>query len=100
MVSPGTPVSSTNKTDCHSITEILLQVALNTIHNIRLYVSNRLLLAFFCMVFGGGNVEIVGLVKFYETYQEFPTYKYVFFKSILTKVFFFLAWYNVGFCMY
>jgi len=29
--SAGTPVSSTNKTDCH-ITEILLKVALNTIH--------------------------------------------------------------------
>jgi hypothetical protein len=24
---PGTPVSSTNKTDCHDITEILLKVA-------------------------------------------------------------------------
>ena len=32
--SPGTPVSSTNKTDLHDITEIFLQVALNTIaHN-------------------------------------------------------------------
>ena len=29
--SPGTPVSSTNKTDRHDITEILLKVALNTI---------------------------------------------------------------------
>ena len=29
--SPGTPVSYTNKTDCHDITEILLKVALNTI---------------------------------------------------------------------
>ena len=28
----GTPVSSTNKTDCHDITEILLKVALNTIN--------------------------------------------------------------------
>jgi hypothetical protein len=27
----GTPVSSTNKTDCHNITEILLKVPLNTI---------------------------------------------------------------------
>jgi hypothetical protein len=26
------PVSSTNKTDCHNITEILLKVALNTIN--------------------------------------------------------------------
>jgi hypothetical protein len=29
--SPGTPVSSTNKTDRHYITEILLIMALNTI---------------------------------------------------------------------
>ena len=29
--SPCTPVSSSNKTDCHDITEILLKVALNTI---------------------------------------------------------------------
>ena len=28
--SPGTPVSSTNKTDRHDMTEILLKVALNT----------------------------------------------------------------------
>ena len=31
-VSPGTPVSSTNKTDRNDITEILLKVALNTIN--------------------------------------------------------------------
>jgi hypothetical protein len=31
IFSPGTPVSSTNKTDRHDITEILLKVALNTI---------------------------------------------------------------------
>ena len=30
--SPGTPVSSTNKTDCDDITEILLKVALNTLN--------------------------------------------------------------------
>ena len=29
--SPGSPISSTNKTDRHDITEILLKVALNTI---------------------------------------------------------------------
>jgi len=28
---PGTPVSSTNKIDCHDIAEILLKVALSTI---------------------------------------------------------------------
>jgi hypothetical protein len=33
--SPGTPVSSTTKTGCHDIAEILLQVALNTINQIK-----------------------------------------------------------------
>jgi hypothetical protein len=31
VISPCTPVSSTNKTDHHDITEILLKVALSTI---------------------------------------------------------------------
>jgi len=30
--STGAPVSSTNQTDCHDITEILLKVALNTLN--------------------------------------------------------------------
>ena len=38
LFSPGTPVSSTNKTDLHDITEILLKVALNTIEPIKLFV--------------------------------------------------------------
>jgi len=37
-LSPGTPVSSTNKADRYYITEILLKVALNTI---TLYKNNR-----------------------------------------------------------
>jgi hypothetical protein len=31
VVLPGTPVSSTNKTDNHDIAEMVLKVALNTI---------------------------------------------------------------------
>jgi hypothetical protein len=38
LFSPGTPVSSNNKTDLHDITEILLKVALNTIEPIKLFV--------------------------------------------------------------
>jgi hypothetical protein len=45
---PGTPVSSTNKNDRHDITEILLTVALNTIH--LTYMIYILLLTYFCMV--------------------------------------------------
>jgi hypothetical protein len=35
--SPGTPASSTTKTGCHDIVEILLKVALNTINQIKSY---------------------------------------------------------------
>jgi len=37
--SPGTPVSSTNKTDRHDITEMLLKVALNTITQTKAYLT-------------------------------------------------------------
>jgi hypothetical protein len=36
-LSPGPPVSSTNKTDHHDLTEILLKVALNTIKQTNKY---------------------------------------------------------------
>jgi hypothetical protein len=35
-LSPGTPVSSTNKTDHHEITEILLKVELNNINQTKI----------------------------------------------------------------
>jgi hypothetical protein len=38
--SPGTPVSSTNKTDHHDIAEILLKVALNTVNHHHLNVCD------------------------------------------------------------
>jgi hypothetical protein len=52
--SPGTPVSSTNKTDRHDITETLLKVALNTITLNQKQTS-------FCVQFliGGRFVDIV-----------------------------------------
>jgi hypothetical protein len=37
--SPGTSVSSTNKTDHHEINEILLKVALNTINLNQSYIT-------------------------------------------------------------
>ena len=39
--SPGTPVSSTNKTDCHDITEILFKVALSTITHTHTHTHTR-----------------------------------------------------------
>jgi hypothetical protein len=43
--SPGTPVSSANKTDHQDIAEILLKVALNTINkpNLYIYIPNMLI---------------------------------------------------------
>jgi hypothetical protein len=41
--SPGTPVFSTNKTDRHNITEILLKVALNTINKTKPNSANLVL---------------------------------------------------------
>jgi hypothetical protein len=38
MFSPGPPVSSTNKTDRHDITELLLKVALNTIKQTNMFI--------------------------------------------------------------
>jgi len=45
---PGTPGSSTNKTDCHDITAILLKVALNiTILNRLVIQATKFILGFF-----------------------------------------------------
>jgi hypothetical protein len=40
-LSQGTPLSSTNKTDRHDITEILLKVALNTMNQIKFFKAKR-----------------------------------------------------------
>ena len=54
----GTPVSSTNKTDCHDIAEILLKVALNTIKqtNKQYFDSNDMLV--FIYLFQKNNKTI------------------------------------------
>jgi len=44
--SPGTPVSSTNKTDRHDIPKILLKVTLNTINLNLFYLQVQLLIWF------------------------------------------------------
>jgi len=50
--SPGTPVSSTIKTDRHDITEILVKVALNTITHTH----------FFCFLFSCVNFIITSIL--------------------------------------
>ena len=49
--SPGTPMSSTNKTVRHDITEILLKVALNTIAQTSLTPKDTCFFLFFCLSF-------------------------------------------------
>ena len=52
---PGTPVSSTNITDCQDITEILLKVALNTITPLSSFQKNKANLNMYIL----GNYVIV-----------------------------------------
>ena len=47
--SPGRPVSSTNKTNCHDITEILLKLTLSTLSH----------LLWDCMVVGAITTKVV-----------------------------------------
>ena len=55
--SPGTLVSSTNKTDSHDITEILLKVVLNTI------TQNHYI---FCFRYHQGNVYVIDVSQSVE----------------------------------
>ena len=58
----GTPVSSTNKTDYHDITEILLKVALNTIN------PNLIQLGLLYMVtYFANKASVLALVYIYIT---------------------------------
>ena len=63
--SPGTLVSSTNKTDCHDITEILLKVALNTIT----LTSTGFLSLKTKMMFSKNNVIVNGTLPFFKTIE-------------------------------
>ena len=56
--SPGTPVSSTNKTDRHDITELLLKVASNTIKQI--------------------NKANIKLTTHFSLKTDIPVYKYIY----------------------
>jgi hypothetical protein len=54
MVFSGTPVFSTNKTDCHNITEIL-KGAINTINHLLEQPSSFLLHKVFALLSGSGG---------------------------------------------
>ena len=53
--SPGSPVSSTNKTDRHDNTEILIKVALNTIYQSERFYFKLILLNISVEKKGGGG---------------------------------------------
>ena len=55
--SPGSPVSSTNKTDRHDNTEILIKVALNTIYQSERFYFKLILLNISVEKKGGGQVR-------------------------------------------
>jgi hypothetical protein len=57
VVFSGTPVSSTNKTDRHDITEILLKVALNSINQTTMLV--RSMNQLFCKTDSNNITEIL-----------------------------------------
>jgi hypothetical protein len=58
--STGTPLFSTNKTDLHHITEILLKVALSTIN-----LQNQ-------PIFSTTVIELIALIDVNRTYQMIP----------------------------
>jgi hypothetical protein len=53
--SPGTPASSTPKTGCHDIAEILLKVALNTKNKIKIK-SNQIISILIYYLKGGNPI--------------------------------------------
>ena len=65
--SPGTPVSSTNKTDCHDITEILLEVGLNTITHIQGPIKSIVFSLRFNGFFRNQTLNKVWAIYFYQT---------------------------------
>jgi hypothetical protein len=80
--SPGTPVSSTNKTDHHDITEKLLKVALNTITLTQIFIGMFL----FCRNFRGdiatGSCKsiyhtIMSMTATFEKNQNIKTFQYM-----------------------
>jgi hypothetical protein len=54
--SPGPPISSTNKTDCHDITKILLKMALH--HQATYVFEKTCFLIYISFLFSGSNVQI------------------------------------------
>ena len=71
--SPGTPVSSTNKTDRHDITEIVLKVALKHNQTNKQQIYNLLNTLLPLHVYDGINhVQVFLFTQFSKSYFEIP----------------------------
>jgi hypothetical protein len=75
--SPGTPVSSTNKTDSHDITEILLKNAVNTIKS-----TNQLLLSRYFVI---NSLLCVYSVIMFSTNVFYKTCSHIWTSHVINK---------------
>jgi hypothetical protein len=73
--SPGTSIPSTNKTDCHNVTYILLKVALNTINQTRFLWSMQ------CQ----NNLSLLTELTYYKKKNQWYTMYIVFMCSNLIR---------------
>ena len=95
----GVPVSSTNKTDLHDITEILLKVALNTINQTKPFSLIRIIIYTFCLTFVSPSLHTIWIPKKHLTDILIQTL--VFFNCILCSIFclfvYLIVWFLTGF---
>jgi hypothetical protein len=76
--SPGTPVSSSNKTDSHNKTEILLKVALNTIYQPYCLWIRNLYFKFVLVVYEWKKIKIFSFLLNEELRLQATTQLYLF----------------------
>jgi hypothetical protein len=85
--SPGTPVSSTNTTDCHDIAEILLKVALNNINHNPNYTSVERSTAIVYTVLRRPFITEVGFFYFLYIHFVVISSSFIFFLNSLIYVY-------------
>ena len=84
---PGTPASSTTKTDRHDMAEILLKVALNPIQSINQLIEHHIVrsrfiyFSHFCLMLNKQNIGLLfcnynrgGIVRVLQTQTPFKVY--------------------------
>ena len=78
VIFPGTPVSFTNKSDCHNIAEILLKVAIHTSNKI----IKILLVCLLYIVMG----ELSWIILFFKRFYKFHDITEIFLKMALNTI--------------